>query len=105
MQINDYLQQANNFESSKTHDIKSQMKIMSIFSMVLNVLLVFLMFIILPFKELIPYVIQVDKSTGNQSVLTSLTQKNTLHLKRKINLILLVILDLKDEIPFIIIYL
>ncbi|QRN41560.1 MAG: type IV secretion system protein [Neisseriaceae bacterium] len=78
MKINDYLKQAETFEQSQIEQIKARhnsLRLFLLFSMASNILLASSLIVLLPLKELIPYVIQVDKSTGNQVVISSLTHE------------------------------
>lgn len=77
--IKNYLRKAQNFETSRIEAIKKNNKLLSvllILSIIANASAVFALAVLLPLKTVVPYVIQVDKSTGNQEVLTSLTDKS-----------------------------
>lgn len=77
--IKNYIRKAQNFETSRIAALKRNNKLLSALltlSIIANAGAVFALTVLLPLKTVVPYVIQVDKSTGNQEVLTSLTDKS-----------------------------
>lgn len=77
--IKNYIRKAQDFETSRIETLKKSNKLLStllVVSILGNAGAAFAIAVLTPLKTVAPYVIQVDKSTGNQEVLTSLTDKS-----------------------------
>lgn len=76
--MKNYLKSAHNFENGLRAEQEKRIsffKTVAYCSIAANVAMAIALAGITPLKKVEPYVIQVDKSTGNQAVITSLTEK------------------------------
>lgn len=78
MKIRNYLESSNNFEKSIRAEQEKRLtffKTVAYLTTAASLAMAIALAALLPLKTAVPYVIQVDKATGNQAVITSLTEK------------------------------